>query len=84
MATLRNGFGNLHLTRLTLLKANKGAPVPILANDLLAWLHALELLMQGIIGVAGTGADMSTAQPELTGQAAASFGHFLEVGSCGY
>lgn len=45
MAAPKNNFGHLYLTRLTLLEANKGAPVPILADDLLAWLHALELLV---------------------------------------
>lgn len=45
MAAPRNDFGHLHLTRLTLLEANKGTPVPILTDDLLAWLHALELLV---------------------------------------
>lgn len=45
MATAGNDFAYLHLTRLTLLVANKGAPVPILADDLLAWLHTLEFLV---------------------------------------
>lgn len=67
MPAPKNDFGHLHLTRLTFLEANKGAPMPILADDLLAWLHALELLVRGIIGVTGTGADVPTAQPELTG-----------------
>lgn len=84
MATPTNDFGHLHLTRLTLLEANKGAPMPVLADDLLAWLHTLELLVQGVIGVAGTGADMPTAQSELTRQATASFRNFLEVRSFGY
>ena len=67
MAAPENDFGHLHLTRLALLEANKGAPMPILADHLLAWLHALKLHVQGVIGVAGTGADVPTAQPELTG-----------------
>lgn len=84
MATPRNGFGHLHLTRLTLLETNKGTPVPISTDYLLAGLHALELLVRGVIGVAGPGADVPAAQPELTGQAAASFRHFLEVRSFGH
>lgn len=67
MATPTNNFGHLHLTRLTFLEANKWTAMPVLADDFLAWLHALELLVRGVIGVAGTGADMPTAQPELTG-----------------
>lgn len=67
MPAPKNDFGHLHLTRLTFLEANKGAPMPVLADDFLAWLHALELLVQGVIGVTGTGADVPTAQPELTG-----------------
>lgn len=67
MATPKNNFGHLHLTRLTFLEANKGAPMPVLADDLLAWLHTLELLVQGIIGVASTGTDVPTPQSELTG-----------------
>lgn len=67
MATAGNDFAYLHLTRLTLLVANEGAPVPILADDLLAWLHTLEFLVRGVIGVAGTSANMPAAQPELTG-----------------
>lgn len=67
MATPKNDFGHLHLTGLTFLEANKGAPMSVFADDLLAWLHALELLVQGVIRVAGTGADMPTIQSELTG-----------------
>lgn len=84
MTTLKNDFGHFHLTRLTFLEANIWAPVPILADDFLAWFHALELLVGGVIWVAGTCAHMPTGQPELTGQAAASFRYFLEVGSFGY
>lgn len=83
MATLKNDFGHFHLTRLTLLEANIWAPVPILADDFLAWLHALELLVGGVIWVAGPCAHMPTGQAELTGQAAASFRYFLEVRSFG-
>lgn len=84
MTTLQNDFGHFHLTRLTLLEADIWAPVPILADDFLAWLHALELLVGGVIRVAGTCAHMTTGQPELTGPAAASFRYFLEVRSFGY
>lgn len=84
MATPKNDFGHLHLTRLTFLEANKGASMPVLADNLLAWLHTLELLVQGVVGVAGTGADMPTAQSELTGETTASFWNFLEVRSFGY
>lgn len=45
MAAPKNEFTHLHLTGLTLLEANQRAPVPVLADDLLAWLHALELLV---------------------------------------
>ena len=45
MAAPEDGFGHLHLTRLTLLGADKRAPMSILADHLLAWLHALELLV---------------------------------------
>lgn len=85
MTTPNNDFGHFYLTRRgTLLEANKWAPVPIWADDFLAWLHALELLVGGVIWVAGTCAHMPTGQPELTGQAAASFWHFLEIRSFGY
>ena len=84
MTTLKNNFGHFHLTRLTLLEANIWAPVPIWADDFLAWLHALELFVGGVIWVAGTCAHMPTGQPELTGQAAASFWYFLEVRSFRY
>lgn len=84
MTTLQNDFGHFHLTRLTLLEADIWAPVPILAEDFLAWLHALELLVGGVIWMAGTCAHMTTGQPELTGPAAASFWYFLEVRSFGY
>lgn len=84
MATPKNDFGNLHLARLTFLEANKGASMPILADNLLAWLHTLKFLVQGVVGVAGTGADMPTAQSELTGETTATFWNFLEVRSFGY
>lgn len=84
MTTPKNDFRHFHLTRLALLEANKWAPVPIWADDFLAWFHALELFVGGVIWVAGTCAHMPTGQPELTGQAAASFRHFLEIRSFGY
>lgn len=45
MVTAGNDLGYFHLTRLTLFKAFTRTPVPIWANNFLAWLPALELLV---------------------------------------
>lgn len=63
----------------TCLVAALAAPVAQLAQHPGALLHALELLVLGVVRVAGARADVAAVQPKLARQAAAALGHVGEV-----
>lgn len=84
VATLGNSFLYYHLAWCTLLETRAGTAVPICTKHLLTRLQTLVVFVLQVVGVADPCANMPTAQPELTGESAASFWDLVEVCCCCY